>query len=268
MNKLKKHFHTFVVLAYKESPYLEKCILSVMKQTKKNSQIVIATSTNNSHIKNIANKYDVTIYEAPKSKQGIGYDFDFAYSCATTPLVTIAHQDDIYEPTYYEKVLEKYQKNPKALLIFCDYYEIRGKKKVYSNTNLKIKRWLLTPLRSKFLSKTRFGKRLVLRFGNAICCPAVTFVRPNIPYPSIFQCSFVCNIDWYAWEKISRCKGSFILVKEKLMGHRVHTNSTTTEIINNNIRTKEDLIMFQKFWPSFIAKLLNRFYVQAEKSNS
>ena len=134
--------------------------------------------------------------------------------------------------------------------------------------NLKIKRILLSPIRINLLSKTRFGKRLVLRFGNAICCPAVTFVTSNIHTQDIFKCNFVCDVDWFAWEKLSKENGKFTFVKECLMGHRVHEESTTTEIIGERIRTKEDMIMFKKFWPECISKLLNRFYVKAENSNN
>ena len=52
------------------------------------------------------------------------------------------------------------------------------------------------------------------------------------------------------------------------MGHRVHEQSTTTEIIKDNIRTKEDLEMLKKFWPTPIAKLINHFYKNGEKSNN
>ena len=45
--------HTFVVLAYKESSYLEECIKSVLNQ-KYPSKVVIATSTPNQYIENIA----------------------------------------------------------------------------------------------------------------------------------------------------------------------------------------------------------------------
>ena len=69
-------------------------------------------------------------------------------------------------------------------------------------------------------------------------------------------------------EKLSKENGKFTFVKECLMGHRVHEESTTTEIIGERIRTKEDMIMFKKFWPECISKLLNRFYVKAENSNN
>ena len=39
------------------------------------------------------------------------------------------------------------------------------------------------------------------------------------------------------------------------------------EIINDGIRTKEDLEMFKKFWPIPIAKLINKFYSNSEKNN-
>ena len=44
--------HTFVVLAYKESKYLETCIKSVLNQ-KYRSDVVIATSTPNDYINSL-----------------------------------------------------------------------------------------------------------------------------------------------------------------------------------------------------------------------
>ena len=259
--------HTFVVLAYKESSYLEECIKSVLNQ-KYPSKVVIATSTPNQYIENIADKYSLAIKVNPNPGKGIGYEFDFAVSCGETELTTVAHQDDIYDYEYSDCIVKAYLKNPNSLIVFSDYYEIRDKGNVYSNINLKIKRILLLPMRSKKISSTKFGKRLSLRFGNSICCPAVTFVIDNIKSKDIFKCDFVCDVDWFAWEKLSLKDGKFTFVNNPLMGHRVHEESTTTEIINDRIRTKEDLVMFQKFWPKFISNLINKFYVKAENSNS
>ena len=73
--------HTFVVLAYKESSYLEECIKSVLNQ-KYPSKVVIATSTPNQYIENIADKYSLAIKVNPNPGKGIGYDFDFAVHVA------------------------------------------------------------------------------------------------------------------------------------------------------------------------------------------
>lgn len=258
--------HVFVVLAYKESQYLEKCIESVLNQTYK-SHVIIATSTPNEFILAIAKKYELEIFIHYEQK-GIGADFDFARTCTDTTLVTIAHQDDVYEKGYAEEIVQKYMNYPTALILFSDYYEIKNNKRVDVNTNLKIKRLLLSLLKIKGLSHYRFVKRSALCFGNAICCPAVTYVNQNINLTNIFDSSMKSNIDWYAWEKLSRQHGSFVYVPKQLMGHRVHDESTTSEIIKENQRSKEDYTMFCLFWPKFIAGMLTKFYAYSEKSNN
>lgn len=257
--------HTFVVLAYKESKDLEKCIKSVLKQ-KYRSEVLIGTSTPNNYISKLAKKYNLDVIVNKDAKYRIGDDFDFAIKCAKTKLVTVAHQDDIYDYEYSDEIVKKYNKNKDSLILFTDYYEIRNKKKIYKNTNLRIKSILLTPLKFNFNSNKKWAKRAVLRFGNAICCPSVTFNKDLIEFP-VFDCKLTCNIDWNAWEKLSLKKGAFSFINKKLMGHKISEETTTTEIINSGVRTKEDYELFLRFWPSWIAKLLNKFYKNAEKSN-
>ena len=254
--------HTFVVLAYKESNYLEECIKSVLNQKYK-SKVIIATSTDNEYIRKIAEKYNLQV-KVNSGRKGIGRDFDFAIECAETDLVTIAHQDDIYDFTYSDEIVKKFNKYKDIQIIFTDYYEMKKEGKVKSNLNLFIKRVLLLPIR--IIKKSKFIKRLILRFGCSICCPAVTFNTKKVKTP-LFECVFKCNVDWNAWETLSKEEGRFIFVPKKIMGHRVHEESTTTEIIKDNIRTKEDLIMLERFWPEKLAKFINRIYVNSEKSN-
>ena len=88
----KNSLHTFVILAYKESPFLESCLKSVVSQ---NSSVIVATTTPNSYINNLAKKYKTDVVIGKHTT--IGGDFNFALNAANTPLVTIAHQDDIYD---------------------------------------------------------------------------------------------------------------------------------------------------------------------------
>lgn len=256
--------HSFVVLAYKESEYLEMCIKSVLNQSLK-TNVVIATSTPNDYINGLAEKYklDVVVNEDPR---GIGYDFDFAINCVKSDLVTVAHQDDVYNYDYAKVIVNEYLNHKNSLIIFTDYYEIRDDKKVYYNKNLRIKRVLLFPLRLAFWNNFKIIKRLILSFGCPICCPAVTFVKNNIDNV-VFSSGLKCNVDWNAWEKLSKRKGRFSFCSKKLMGHRVHDGSTTTEIIKENVRTKEDYEILCRFWPRKIAKFINKFYRKAEESN-
>ncbi len=257
--------HTFVVLAYKESKYLEDCIKSCLDQSLK-TNVVIATSTPNDFIDKIAKKYDLKVIVNKSDKHGIGYDFDFAKNSADTKLITIAHQDDIYDHTYAEEVVKAYNKQPKSIIIFPDYYEIRKEGNVYKNLNLNIKQVLLFKLRFHGWSNTKFIKRSALRIGNAISCPAVTFANDNCT-KEVFASDMKCDIDWLAWERLSKLKGYFYYIHKPLMGHRIYDESTTSKVLNDNGRTKEDYEMFKKFWPSPIAKLLTKLYQFSEKSN-
>lgn len=256
--------HTFVVLAYKESEFLEECLKSVTNQSIK-TNVIIATTTPNKYITGLAKKYDIKVITG--SHTTIGGDFDFARNSAHTNLVTIAHQDDIYNYTYAEEMVKNYKKYPESIIIFSDYYEIRNNKKTYTNLNLKIKRILLTSLKIKKLSGIKHLKRNVLRYGNAISCPAVTYVQKNCP-DKIFNLEMKCDIDWAAWEKLSKEKGKFIFINKKLMGHRIDDSTTTSDIINQGIRTKEDLKILEKFWPKKIAKIINMIYKKSEKNNN
>ncbi|MEI8343333.1 MAG: glycosyltransferase [Candidatus Moraniibacteriota bacterium] len=255
--------HTFVVLAYGKSQYLEDCIKSVLEQSI-DGNVVIATSTRNSFIENMARKYGLELIENMDSEKGIAQDFEFALLCSKTYFVTIAHQDDIYEKSYLENVLGKMDET--TLIAFTNYAEIRNDKEGAINLNLFIKNILLFPLKFKMLQKRRFFKRACLAFGNPICCPSVTFNRQLVTVP-LFISNFRSNMDWNAWEKLSNNIGAFSYVQKKLLWHRIHEDSTTSEMINENKRSAEDYEMLKLFWPQPIAKMITKIYKNSEKNN-
>lgn len=256
--------HTFALCAYKESKYLEECINSLLSQSVK-SNIVIYTSTPNESITACAEKYGLEVF-VNKGESGIGGDWNFAYNSTETALVTIAHQDDLYEPDYLKEILSLLNRAKEPIIAFCGYGELRDGKKVYNNRLLKIKRIMLCPLKAKAFWNSKFVRRRVLSLGNAICCPAVTLVKEKCGN-SPFKNHYKSNLDWETWEYLSNIKGSFAYTKKPLMCHRIHENSTTSELINDNARTKEDLSMYKKFWPDFIAKILVKYYSSSQKSN-
>lgn len=256
--------HTFAICAYKESPFLEACIRSCRKQTEK-TNIILATSTPNSFISSLCEKYRIPMY-VNEGESGITQDWNFAYRQCGTEYITIAHQDDIYKERYVESVLNKMKKSSHPLISFTDYYEIRDGSEVKSNRLLKIKRFLLMPFRIHCFAGSRFIRRRILSFGTPICCPSVTFAKSNLP-DEVFLNGYLASEDWQAWERISRLKGDFLYCTEPLVCHRIHRESETTKLVENNIRTKEDREMFEKFWPKPIAKIIAGFYQKSENSN-
>ena len=259
--------HTFVVCAYKESPYLEECVRSCLRQKTK-TNVRIATSTPNKHIQKVANRYHIPldIRDSTKAK-GIAEDWNFALRSAHTPLVTIAHQDDIYGASYSQMILRYLNRCHYPLIAFSDYAELRGESTITVNQLLMIKRSLLIPLIPEISWRSIFIRRSILSLGSAICCPAVTLVRDHLTEP-VFENNMRSNIDWQAWEKLSRQKGEFVYIPQVLMKHRIHEGSATSELIGQKGRRAEDIFMYRKFWPKRIAMFIEHFYQKGEESNS
>lgn len=254
--------HTWLICAFKESPYLEECIQSLLHQSVQ-STVRIATSTPCEYIDSIADKYGIEVY-VNQGKSGISGDWNFALNIGETEFLTIAHQDDTYEPTYTEELLRTVNRVTDTILYFTDYGELRNGEKVTKNKLLKTKRILLIPIR--LFRRRKFARRLSLAFGDAICCPSVTY-RKSIMKDYAFEDHFRSDLDWEMDEKLSRLKGSFAFNPGILMYHRIHEESATTEIIGDHGRTLEDYEMMKKFWPDRIAKRLSKVYASAEKSN-
>lgn len=176
--------HTFVICAYKESSYLEECIVSLEKQTVK-SNILMVTSTPNAFISGMAEKHNIPLI-VNEGEGGIVQDWNFGYSQCKTPYITIAHQDDVYFKDYARRAVAFLEKAKKPLIYFSDYCEIRNGEKVVENRLLKMKRLLLSPLKIKAFQNSRFVRRRSLALGDGICCPAVTFAAGNSSKSGIY----------------------------------------------------------------------------------
>ena len=262
--------HTFVICAYKESNFLEECIKSLKNQTVK-STIIMATSTPNSYIEDIARKHNIELF-VNEGEKGISADWNFGISKAKTQYVTVAHQDDVYRRNYTVECMHAMENDKKPLIFFTNYEELRNGEPCHSNKLLSVKRLMLFPLgigtkSCKIFSHSRFVRRRILAMGNPICCPSVTFNMSLMP-DKIFTVGMKSNVDWEAWEKLSRLRGGFLYEKKPLCYHRIHQESTTTEIIADNGRTEEDYQMYCKFWPKWIAGILLHWYTDSQKSNS
>ena len=254
--------HSFVICAYKESPYLEDCIISLLNQ-RNPSAIVITTSTPNQHINNIANKYNLNIF-VNSEKSGIGHDWNFALSQVTTDFVTIAHQDDIYLPEYSEYIKNNISSD--TVLFFTDYGEIRADKEIFDNILLNTKRKLNIFLKNRIFRKNKFIRRRSMSFGCAICCPTVCININRFPNFRFDEKMTVC-LDWDAWERLSKENGEFIYIPTPLLLHRIHQNSETTAQLEAGNRQQEDFEMLCRFWPKKIAEILLKQYSKSEKSN-
>ena len=75
-----------------------------------------------------------------------------------------------------------------------------------------------------------------------------------------FSERFASNLDWDAWERICRRRGWLAYVRAPLVSHRVHVDSQTSVALANEVRKREDLAMFRRFWPASLSWLISIAY--------
>jgi glycosyltransferase involved in cell wall biosynthesis len=258
--------HAFVVPVYGDSPYLGDCLASLQRQTRPGSEILVTTSTPSRQIEAVAAAHSVELRVNPK-RGNIGSDWNFALTATGADLVTLAHQDDCYEPRYAETMLDAMRARPGALIAFCDYREVTHAGPRPDNLNLHIKR---------LMCRANFGRRDVLTsvsarrrllsLGNPICCPSVILNRARAPDFRFVE-SMRSNLDWDAWMRLADRPGDFIYVREPLVVRRIHAQSETSAAIADRQREAEDRQMFGRVWPGPVAALITRVYRASFRAN-
>jgi glycosyltransferase involved in cell wall biosynthesis len=261
---LSKPSHSFAISAYRESEHLPECLQSLLAQTVP-SKVFIATSTPNSYLENVAARFGVPLFVG-NHESGIGRDWNYAYSLADTDYVTITHQDDLYAPTYTEKVLAEVQKSTNPIFIYTDYAELRGNEIVANNTLLRIKRLLNSPLKTRFGKESKIVRNRVFSLGCPISTPSVAYNRNRFPTLQ-FDEEMATNLDWDMWQRLSEEEGTFGYIPEVLVLHRVHPDSGTSAGLAGGFRQAEDYEMYRRYWPEGIAKVLATLYAKSYSSN-
>lgn len=142
------------------------CLDSLKAQTR-GSEIFIATSTPSRFLQEVADSYEVPLYVGDHPS-GIGRDWNFAYSKANADFVTITHQDDIYLPTYTQRVLESAESCENPIMVYTDYAELRDGVEVTNNTLLKVKRLMNTAMIPSLAQGSQFVRNRILSIGSPI----------------------------------------------------------------------------------------------------
>lgn|SRR5574341_79121 len=250
--------HSFAVLAYGESPYVEECIRSLGAQSIK-SRIFLATSTPSAFLRALSVRHGIPLV-VNGLREGIAADWSFAYDACATKYVTLAHQDDVYAPDYAEQCLAAAGRNPDALIVFTDSAERAGGRDRLSSRNLAVKRCILRFFfAGRHAVRNRRVKNRMLSLGNPIACPSVLFHKERIGTFE-FARELLYNLDWDAWYRLARREGAFVYLKRPLMTHRIHPDSALVKGTVDQSRRKEDIMLFERFWPKSLAAVLATLY--------
>ena len=157
--------------------------------------------------------------------------------------------------------------NKTTLISFTNYADIHGEKlKTYSLNSI-VKTLLLIPFLIKKKIKSKFIKKLILSFGDPICCPSVTINKSLLPEFS-FSKYYTCALDWHAWYQLANTVGEFVFINKKLIKHRIHEESETTNQIKIGKRQEEEAIILKQIWGERIGNLIAKAYKKGHLENT
>jgi Glycosyltransferases involved in cell wall biogenesis len=250
--------HAFVVPAYGQSPYLDACLASLAAQ-RRPSRIHVATSTPYDGLDALCARHGASLnVHAPNL--GIGRDWNMALRQSDADWITVAHQDDLYDPGFSESVMTLVAGSGDCGFVFTDAREVDEAGAVRgASMNQRVKRLLAG---SAFLGRRQIrgslARRILLGFGNPVSCPAVT-INMRLHPDFVFREDLRTNMDWMAWVDLSRTAG-IARIREKMMSHRVHGASETARCLDDGARRREDKMVFAEMWPRAISVPLQRLY--------
>lgn len=250
--------HAIVVAAHGCSPFLERCLDSLAQQDGQ-PQIAISTSTPFPGLKTIAAKRGAHLHVHGPSR-GIGADWNAALAASDAQLITIAHQDDVYDHAFSTVVRDAHAAFPDTAFSFTDADEIlpdgsvrRGARNGY------VKRALVAAaFTGSRVVLEGWRRRVLFGFGNPVICPSVTLNRRALT-GFAFREDMRTNMDWLAWLQLTSLGGA-LRIRETLVHRRVHESSETASCIIDGSRNSEDAMIFDMLWPRPLARLIHSLY--------
>ena len=130
---------SIIVPIYNAEKYLNKCIDSIINQSKKELEIILINDGSTDNSETIIKKYnDKRIKYFKNKNQGIGKTRNFGIEKATGKYIMFLDSDDFLELNACEKMFEKAEKD-KLDIVICDYYRYfdNGKKEKVKLPNFK-----------------------------------------------------------------------------------------------------------------------------------
>ena len=255
-----KELHMFSICAYRESPYLEACIRSVLGQNYP-TKAILCTSTPSPFLEGMAKKYRLPYY-VREGESNIRDDWNFAYAMADARLVTIAHQDDCYRAGYVRALVNSFYRFQDMTLFSTDAITVKNGHPLRTERLRLVKKLLRLGLRSPYMNHLSWVKKSALMFGNSICCPSCTYNKEHLG-DVLFTSDFQFVLDWENLFTLAERPGRWICAEEPLVFHRIHREAATSACMGENRREFEEVKMFERIWPQPLTKLWMKGYRSA-----
>jgi GT2 family glycosyltransferase len=233
---------------YNGAPFLARTIRSLLEQSVAPDQIACIDDASTDESAALVGAFDdrsIRLIRNP-TQLGLARNWNRALDLARDfDFLTIAHQDDIYETDYLEKVTTALRNHPSAFIAHTKASVIDEKDRfvTLSATRYKDKFWPKDPLVERPVEE-ELG--LLIR-GDYIFCPSVTFRSSAIDAVGRFDEDFEFVPDWDFWLRGLLQGFTIVGVNEKLIRYRAHPQSATAVAEKTFRRYREEIEIVNRF---------------------
>lgn len=237
-----------VVPIYNGERFLERTIRSLLAQTIRADQIICIDDCSTDRSPSIVtelNDPSITLTRN-STRLGLASNWNRALDLANGfDSLTIAHQDDIYEPTYLESVTRALEDHPSAFIAHT-------KASVIDEQDRPL-RLAATRYKEKFWPRDRVVERAIreelalLIRGDYIFCPSVTFRVTAIENLGRFDERYEFVPDWDFWLRGLLAGFTIVGVNERLIRYRSHARSATAVAEKTLRRYQEELTIIEHY---------------------
>lgn len=204
-----------VIPAYNQASYLSETIESVLGQTFQDYEVVVVDDESTDETPTVAQRYEQIHYVYQKN-QGLAGARNTGIKAAKGDFVALLDSDDVWEPTYLEKMMRLADLNPKVTVYYCGVSYITQDSK------------LLPQAMGGLYPSPDDIYRNMLR-TNALVPSTILMQRKAVMEVGLFDVAFRRLQDWELWIRLLRKGHQFAALPEALVRYRVHNTSLSTD---------------------------------------
>jgi glycosyltransferase involved in cell wall biosynthesis len=230
---------TFAIPCRNGSVHLRPLLQSLLRQTEPDFVLLLVDDGSSDGSAALAREVagDRIAVHRNDPALGIGGNWNRCIELVTTPFFCLAHQDDIYEPRYLERLLAALRARPDAGMAHCraTAVDVDGVAFVSPAEQFKEHFWRHTP------GVDRAAHCARLYSGNFVCCPSVLYRTDAVRKTGPFRTDLRFALDWDYWFRLLRAGFGIADIDELLVRYRRHDGAASKAASADRSRFEEEL---------------------------
>ena len=238
------------IAIYNGARFLSETIRSLLAQSMRDFRLICVDDHSTDDSVAIARSFgderlSITVAERHGS---LPENWNRAVQASNSDYFVVAHQDDVYEPRFLERMLQVIETHPRAFAAHCRATTIdeNGNVIAHPAALFKDRFWP----RDGLLEREPAEELAVLRRGNYVIAPSVIYRREATARIGLFDTHYRFVTDWEYSLRGLRAGYQLIGVPEALVCFRRHEETATRDSERTLLRYEEELELLSSLPPA------------------